>query len=110
MAIGFTVMLLSVSAGIHFSAGGFGLLLSFTGILVGANLVAVGVRMHEHPVVFDGACALAAFMCNTAAVGLIMASYAVTVVFGEADLVLCFAMFALLLLGVSLINVGARGE
>jgi hypothetical protein len=32
------------------------------------------------------------------------------VVSGEADLVLCFAMFALLLLGVSLINVGARGE
>jgi hypothetical protein len=109
MAIGFTVMLLSVSAGIHFSAGGFGLLLSFTGILVGANLVAVGVRMHEHPVVFDGACALAAFMCrnrNTAAVGLIMASYAVS----RDGCLWRGRSRALLLLGVSLINVGARGE
>jgi hypothetical protein len=47
---------------------------------------------------------------NTAAVGLVVASCAIAVVSGEAEPVLCFAMFALLLLAVSLINVGVRGE
>ena len=116
MSIGLTIMLLSVSAGIHFGDGGFALLICFTGVLAGANLVAVGVRMVDHlvptfPAVFGGARALAAFVRrNTAVVGLIMASSAFTVVSGEAGPVLCFAMLALLLLGVSLINMGARGE
>jgi len=48
---------------------------------------------------------------NTAAVGLVvMASCTSTVVSGEPGPVLCFAMFVLLLLGVSLVNIGARGE
>ncbi|CAD6246904.1 unnamed protein product [Miscanthus lutarioriparius] len=122
MAIGFTVMLLSVSVGIHSGAGGgagaFGLLLSFTGVLAGANLVTVGVRMADHrvPTVlvvfeFDGARALAALMRrNIAVVGLVMASCAFTAVSGEAGPMFCFAMLALLLLAVSLINIGARGE
>jgi hypothetical protein len=112
---GFTVMLLSVSAGIYFNTGSFGLL-SFMGILAGANLVTVGVRMTDGPAptvlaVFGGARVLAAFVRrNTAAVGLVVASCAIAVVSGEAEPVLCFAMFALLLLAVSLINVGVRGE
>ena len=118
MAIGFTVMLLSVSVGIHSGAGAFGLLLSFTGVLAGANLVTVGVRMADHrvPTVlvvfeFDGARALAALMRrNIAVVGLVMASCAFTAVSGEAGPMFCFAMLALLLLAVSLINIGARGE
>ena len=111
MSIGLTIMLLSVSAGIHFGDGGFALLICFTGVLAGANLVAVGVRMADHlvptfPAVFGGARALAAFVRrNTAAVGLFMASCAVTMlVAGEAHPVLCFATFVLLLLGVFLIN------
>jgi len=119
MAIGFTVMLLSVSMGIHSGAGAgaFGLL-SFTGVLAGANLVTVGVRVSDHrvPTVlavfeFDGARALAALMRrNIAVVGLVMASCAFTAVSGEAGPVLCFAMLALLLLAVSLINIGVVGE
>jgi hypothetical protein len=35
---------------------------------------------------------------------------AFTVVYGKEDLVLCFGMFTLSLLGVILINIGARGE
>jgi hypothetical protein len=97
MAIGFTaVMLLSVSAGIDFSAGGFDLLLSFMGLLAGANLVSVGIRMHEHSVVFDGACAQAAFMRrNTAAVGLVMASYAGGLRRGKSRALLCHVRSAL---------------
>jgi hypothetical protein len=116
MAIGFTVMLLSVSVGIHSGAGGFGLLIGFTGVLTGDILTAIRVRMADHPaptipLAFGGAHALGAFVRrNTAAVGLVMSSCAVTVVCGEADPVLCFGMFALLLLAVSLINIGARGE
>ena len=116
MTIGLTVMLVSVCAGMHVGAGGFGLLLCFMGVLVGASLVAAGVSMNDGParivpVVSGGARALAVFVRrNTAAVGLVMASCAVTAVSGEEDPVLCFAMFSLLLLAVSLINMGARGE
>jgi hypothetical protein len=109
-------MLISVSAGMHLGASGFGLLLCFLGFLVGASLVAAGVCMADGPtpivlVVFAGARALAAFMRrNTAVVGLVMTSCAVTMlVSGEAHPVLCFATFALLLFGVSLISIGARG-
>ena len=115
-AASLAVMLISVYAGMHFSAGSFGLLLCFMGVLVGGSLVAAGVRMADGPapivpVVFASARALAAFVRrNTAAVGLVMASCAVTAVSGEEDPVLCFATFALLLLSVSLINIGACGE
>jgi hypothetical protein len=115
MTIGLTVMLLSVSAGMHF--GSFGLLLCFVGVLVGASLLAVGVRMADGPTtpmvpaVFAGARALAAFVRrNTAAVGLFMASCASTVVSDEEDPMLCFGLFALVLVGLNLINIGARGE
>ncbi|CAD6246914.1 unnamed protein product [Miscanthus lutarioriparius] len=116
MTIGLIVMLLSVSTGMHF--GGFGLLLCFVGVVVGANLVVAGVGTADRPapnpivpVVFSGARSLAAFVCrNTATVGLALASCAVTMVSGEAHLALCFATFALLLLGVSLTSIGARGE
>jgi hypothetical protein len=90
------------------------------GVLVGGSLVAAGVCMADEPapiipvvpVVFTSARALAAFVRrNTAAVGLVMASCAVTMlVSGEEHPVLCFATFALLLVGVSLISIGARGE
>jgi hypothetical protein len=117
MTIGLTVMLISVSAGMHFGVGGFGLLLCFLGVLVSTSLVAAGVSMSDGPspivpVVFAGARSLAAFVRrNTAAVGLVMASCAVTMlVSGEAHPMLCFATFTLLLVGVSLISIGARGE
>jgi hypothetical protein len=47
---------------------------------------------------------------NTTTVGLVVASCAVAAVSCEADPVLCFVMFGLLLLTVSLINMGVRGE
>ncbi|XP_066330298.1 uncharacterized protein [Miscanthus floridulus] len=112
MAAGLTVMLLSISAGMHF--GGFGLLLCFMGVLIGANLLTVAVRMADGPaliapVVFGGA-ALAAFVRrNITIVGLVMASCVFTAVSGEYDPVFCFGMFALLLLGLTLVNIGALG-
>ncbi|CAL5010620.1 unnamed protein product [Urochloa decumbens] len=102
------LVILLISAG----AGGFALLLCFAGVLAGANLVPVGVHMaHDDlapvvPAVFDGARALAAFLRrHLAVVGLVLASSAFTAVSCEpdADPVLCFAM---LLLGLSLINNG----
>ena len=116
MTIGLTVMLVSVCVGMHVGAGGFGLLLCFMGVLVGASLVAAGVSMNDGParivpVVSGGARSLAVFVRrNTAAVGLVMASCSVTAVSGEEDPVLCFGMFALLLLGLTFANIGARGE
>ena len=113
---GLTVMLISVSASMHFGTGGFGLLLCFMGVLVGGSLVAVGVHMAHGPapivpVVFGGALALATFVRrNIAAVGLFMASCAFAALSGEEDAVLCFAMFALFLLWLTLVNIGARTE
>jgi hypothetical protein len=112
MTIGLTVMLVSVSAAMHLGAGCFGLLLCFLGVLVGASLVAAGVSMADGStpivlVVFASARAIAAFVRrNTAVVGLVMASCAVATVSSEADPMLCFGMFALLLLGLTLLNVG----
>jgi len=116
MTIGLVIMLLSVSTGMHF--GGFGLLLCFVGVVVGANLVVAGVGMADGPapnpivsVAVGGAGVLAAFVrCNAASVGLVMASCAFPALSSEEDPALCFGMFALLLLGVFLINIGARGE
>ncbi|CAL4997088.1 unnamed protein product [Urochloa decumbens] len=117
-AAGLAVLLISVSAGINFfGAGGFGLVLCFMGVLAGASLVAVGVRMADAdpmsvvPEVLAGARALHAFLQrNLAVVGVVVASSAVTAVSGEASPVLCFGVFALFLLGLSLINIGALGE
>jgi hypothetical protein len=116
MTIGLTVMLVSVSVAMHLGAGGFGLLLCFGGVLVGASLLAVGVRMANGPmpsvpVVFGGARSLAVFVHrNTTAVGFVMASCAVTMASDKEDPVVCFGMFALFLLGLTLVNIGARGE
>ena len=114
------IMLISSSVGINFGAGGgFGLILSFTGVLAGANLIAIGVRMAgglgpAAPVVqavFAGARALAAFpRRHLTVVGLVMASCAVAAVSGDAGPVLGFAMSALLLLGLSLISIGILGH
>ncbi|OEL28416.1 hypothetical protein BAE44_0010564 [Dichanthelium oligosanthes] len=112
---GVAIMMLFVSAGIHSGAGGFGLLLCFAGLLAGVGITVVGVRMAKAdnpapivPAVFDGARALAALLRgNLTVVGLVMASCAVMAVSGEAGPVLCFATFALLLLGLSMINVAA---
>ncbi|CAO2205971.1 unnamed protein product [Urochloa humidicola] len=117
-AAGLAILLVSVSAGINSGSGGFvGFLLCFAGVHAGVGLVGVGVLMADDnavpvvPVVFDGARALAAFLRrHLAAVGLVMASCAVTAVSGEAGPVLCFAMFALLLLGLSPVNIGALAE
>ncbi|TKW08646.1 hypothetical protein SEVIR_6G037600v4 [Setaria viridis] len=116
-AIGLAIMLFSVSAGFNFGAGGFGLLLCFAGVLAGANIVVVGIRMSDTdlapvvPAVLAEARALAEFLRRILAfVGLVIASCAVTAVSGEASQVLCFGMFALLLLGLSLISVGILVE
>ena len=119
-AAGLAIMLISASVGINFGAGGgFGLILSFTGVLAGANLVAVGVRMASDPepaapvvpAVFTGARALSYFLrCHLTAAGLVMASCAVAAVSGQASPVLCLGMSALLLLGLSLISIGILGH
>ncbi|XP_072150706.1 uncharacterized protein [Setaria viridis] len=111
MFAGLAILLFSVSAGFNSGAGGFGLLLYFAGVLAGANIVAVAIRMSDaDPAVLAEARALAEFLGhNLAVVGLVMASCAVTAVSGEAGQVLCFGMFALLLLGLSLISVGILG-
>ncbi|TVU43073.1 hypothetical protein EJB05_09509, partial [Eragrostis curvula] len=102
------------------SAGEYGVLLGLVGILVGANFIAVGVRMAEEPTVPPiGHSVFAAGVGgelpafgrrNLEAAGVILASSAFTVVAGEASSELCFSMFALLLLGISLIIIGIRGE
>ncbi|TKW08662.1 hypothetical protein SEVIR_6G038700v4 [Setaria viridis] len=116
MFAGLAILLFSVSAGFNSGAGGFGLLLCFAGVLAGANIVAVGIQMSDAdlapvvPAVLAEVRALAEFLRrNVAVVGLVMASCAVTAVSGEAGQVLCFGMFALLLLGLSLISVGILG-
>ncbi|CAO2205963.1 unnamed protein product [Urochloa humidicola] len=107
-AAGLAILLISVGAGIGTSC--FSLLPCFAAVLAGASLVAVGVRVADDvPAVFDGD--LAAFLRrHLAAVGIVVASSAVTAVSGDAGPVLCFSMFALLLLGLCLINIGALGE
>ncbi|CAO2205954.1 unnamed protein product [Urochloa humidicola] len=119
-AAGLLILLISVSASINIGSGAFVFLLCFTGVLAGAGLVAVGVRMADNnnpapvaPAVFDGARALAASSLrrHLKVVGVLMASCAVTAVSGEADHpVLCLATFALLLLSIALISIGVTGE
>ena len=117
MATGFIVALFAASVGI-ISGGTFGSLLSLAGVLAGASIIAAGVVMADDdratpagPAAVDGARALAAFLRrHLAVVGLAMASAAVTAVSGEAGPALCFGMFALLLLALSLITIGVPGQ
>ncbi|TVU43070.1 hypothetical protein EJB05_09506, partial [Eragrostis curvula] len=117
-AAGFAVMLLAVSAGV--GPGEYAVLLGLVGVLVGANLIVLGVRRtaDEEPTTpvgvaaFAGVGALAASFLrrNLVGAGLILSSSAVTAVAGEASPELRCSMFALLLLGMSLITIGIRGE
>ncbi|CAO2209963.1 unnamed protein product [Urochloa humidicola] len=115
-AAGLSLLLISVSAGINLGTSGFGLLLCFAAVVAGVILVGVGVRMADDtepvvPVVFDGTRDLGEFLRrHLAFVGLVMASSFLTAVSGEAGPVLCFAMFALFLLAMSLISIGVTGE
>ncbi|KAL6658919.1 hypothetical protein ACP70R_002959 [Stipagrostis hirtigluma subsp. patula] len=115
MATGLIILLLAASVGLNSGSGGYVALLSFTAVLAGASLLAVGVRMADDPTacraaVSPGGGAFVSLPRRTLAfMGIIMASAAVTAVAGEADAATCFAFFALLLLGVSLITTGARG-
>ncbi|KAL6838855.1 hypothetical protein ACP4OV_031291 [Aristida adscensionis] len=118
-ALGLIILLSAVSVGVNSGSGGpVSLLLSFTAVLVGVSLVAIGVRTA------DGAAASLAAASfpghggprvpfprrGLALVGLIIASAAATALAGEADPVLCFGCFALLLVGISLITIGVRGQ
>jgi len=106
--------LISVSVGTNFGAGG--LILSFVGVLAGTILIAVGARMaddpapaaHVVPAVFASARALASILRRSrTVVGLVIASFAVTAVPGEAGPVLCLGMSTLLLLGlVGIVDLG----
>ena len=119
-ATGLTIMLISASVGINLGGGGgIGLIPSFMGVLAGANLLTVGVRMAGNPApaapivpaAIGGARALAALLRRHLAVaGLVMASCAVAAVSGQAGPVLCLGMSALLLLGLSLISIGILGH
>ena len=117
MATGPITILLAVSAGVNFSGGGgSGLLLSFAGVLAGANIIAGGVRMAEDPApppigpgVFACARALAR-RNNLALLGMILASSAAMAVAGEARPALCFGTLALLLLALSLTTIEVLGE
>ncbi|TVU00933.1 hypothetical protein EJB05_53621, partial [Eragrostis curvula] len=109
--IGFAVLSLAViSAGVSLSA--CGLLLSLVGVLAGVNVIAHGVRWRtdDPTTLIIGAAVLAgvvgAFpLRNLAVVGIILASSAVTAAAaGPALWLWCLSMFALLLLGLGLIN------
>nr|CAB3480201.1 unnamed protein product [Digitaria exilis] len=100
MATGFLVMLFGASVGITFSDA-TGSLLSFAGVLTAANLIAAGVLVPDGPAAFEPF-----VRRHVTVVGLAMASCAVTAVSGEAGSVLCFGIFALLLFGLGLINIG----
>jgi len=115
MAAGLIIVLLAVSAaGFNFGGGGFGLLLSFAGVLAGANIIAGGVRMADDPApptgpaVFAGARAPA--RRKLAVLGMILASSAAMAVAGEARPALCFGTLALLLLALSLTTIEVLGE
>jgi len=117
-ATGLVLTLIAVSAGVS-SAGGFALLLSFAGVLAGASLIAIGVRMADddptapigRPGVLPAGVRVRALVhClrrNLALVGLLLASSAASAAAAdrEAAPVLCFCAFALLLLGLSLLNI-----
>ena len=103
-ATGLAVTVIAVSVGVS-STGGFALLLSFAGVLAGASLIFVGVRVADDdptaPIGRPGVLAAGVVHClrrNLALVGLLLAS--------SAAPVLCFCAFAVTLLGLSLLNTG----
>ncbi|KAJ1267584.1 hypothetical protein BS78_07G067500 [Paspalum vaginatum] len=115
IATGLILTMLAVSFGVS-SSGRFGFFLSFAGVLAGINLIAGGVWMADDPAapivpapaVLIAACATAhRLRRDLALAGLHVASSAVAAAAGETAPVLhCFCVYALLLLGLSLINVG----
>lgn len=116
-ATGLALTLTAVGAGVS-SSGGFALLVSFVGVLAGASLIFVGVRMDDGPAPAGRPGVLAAGVhClrrNLGLAGLLLASSAAsaTVVAAAAAAdretapVFCFCAFALLLLGLSLLKIG----
>ncbi|RCV29794.1 hypothetical protein SETIT_6G041700v2 [Setaria italica] len=116
MYTGLIILLLAVGAGINFGdCDGLSGLLSFVGVVAGANMIAAVVRTADDPAapigpapaVFAGA---RAFMRrNLAVVGLVMVSSASTAVVGETGPAFSFMMFVLLVFGVSMINIGVHG-
>ncbi|RCV29795.1 hypothetical protein SETIT_6G041800v2 [Setaria italica] len=117
MYTGLIILLLAVGAGINFGDcdGLSGPLLSFLGVVAGANVIAAGVRTADDPAAPIGPAPVAfagarAFMRrNLAVVGLVMVSSASTAVAGETGPAFSFMMFVLLVFGVSLINIGVHG-
>jgi hypothetical protein len=117
-AAGLALTMIAVGAGVS-SGGSLVLLLSFAGVLAGASFIFVGVRMVAddptaptgRPVVLAAGVRLRALVhClrrNLALVGLLLASAAATATADrETGPVLCFSAFVLLLIGLSLLNVG----
>ena len=114
-ATGLALTLIAFGAGVG-SAGTLVLLLNFAGVLAGASFIFVGVRVADDPMAPIGRPGLlsagvrALLHClrrNLALVGLLMASSAVSAAADrEAAPVLCFCAFALMLLGISLLNIG----
>ncbi|KAF0897730.1 hypothetical protein E2562_000443 [Oryza meyeriana var. granulata] len=113
MATGFVIALFAVSVGISFR--GYGLLLSLLGILTGVALIAVGVRTTDDPTAFgttmlpDISLITVRLRRNLAVAGLVVASAAIAGITGEASPVLCFSLFATLLVGIALITAGVLG-
>ncbi|CAD6266007.1 unnamed protein product [Miscanthus lutarioriparius] len=116
MATGLALTLIAFGAGVG-SAGTLVLLLNFAGVLAGASFIFVGVRVADDPTAPIGRPGLlsagvrAVVHClrrNLALVGLLLASSAVSAAAAdrEAATVLCFCAFALMLLGISLLNIG----
>lgn len=116
MATGLTLTMIAVAVGVG-SAGVFALLLSFAGVLAGSTLIFVGVRVANDPTAPIGRPGvlsagvrelLHCLRRNLGLVGLLLASSAVsaTAAGSEAAPVLCFCAFAMLLLGLSLLNIG----
>ena len=95
-ATGLVLTLIAVSAGVS-SAGGFALLLSFAGVLAGASLIFVGVRVADDPTAPAGlpGVGVRCLRRNLALVGLLLASSAAASATAaaadrEAAPVLCF--------------------
>ncbi|KAJ1267560.1 hypothetical protein BS78_07G065500 [Paspalum vaginatum] len=115
-AAGLALTLVAVGAGFG-SRSTSGFVLSFAGVLIGANRIAGGVLMADapgapvRPVVLAGARALVGCISrNLAVAGILVASSAVTAVAGETTApVACLCAFALLLLGLSLVGVKVLG-
>ncbi|OEL18070.1 hypothetical protein BAE44_0020911 [Dichanthelium oligosanthes] len=103
MAIGATTMLLSVGAGVHSGAAGSVPLLSLTGFLAGANIVAVGVRVADVPALFARLAALPEFLrCHSPVVALAVCSFILTALIDETRRALYFTVLTLLQFGLLL--------